>query len=951
MKRIGSAMLATVVGAAAVVLATSQPALAAASVNLPLSSWAYLDSQSPKTKFVNPAVAPPVGTILDDANKAHTYRSYFTYDLTQLKGAVVHNSYLYTYEETVTDCSTAATIELWRTAPVKTGTTWSNPPAELEKLISVNRGQGAYYCPSYLGIDMVSTLNAALARHEKSITIEYRITAAQEADPRAGRTFQQPTLSSTSNHPPTVTELRLESPTRPCGTVTKPSPAAATTLFRATANDPDEGDSPSILYAIWPVDHPDQRREFNSYNYGTDLNQYADGELLAWQAQASDHYDVGPWSKLCYLVMDKTAPANPPAVASKRYPEGTTPGGGTGLKGKFRLDAGGDLDVVAFRWRDSTGYSGQVKAREPGGTAVLEYTPKRGWFEELTISSVDAVGNQGPERRYSFNVAETAPSVQIEMGGVGLASTLAFTARKPETTAFGYQIKGGPETRVPAVDGGATGQLTFTETGEVEVVVSSYVKNKLIGQDTLRTYVTDAPGVESAEFNFDTDQIAGKTGSFTFTPRNRDVVAYEYVLDGVAQTVQAAADDTAVVPWTATAGWHDMVVRSVRADGEKSMETYHQFNVIDPVPHLYSETLQHLNRIDGVGLPVEFYVSSRLPDVTGFVYRFDGGPEVAIDGGGGSTEFAVTPVHTGDNTLVVQALLADGTRSPEKTFTWQPFEAPVVTTDPANGGAGGQPMTLTFRSVLPDTKEFRYSLDFGEYQSVTARPDGTATVSFTPQSGSGWFSARVTGVAQDGTTSPERDMTVPVRDTRVSVWSEFSDWSPRGGIGVPGDFSFSTSWTPEVVEYRYRLNDGPELTVPMGDSWNTLVTVVPDRNGLNMLTVQGRTEDGRLSPITEYPFQVGTAPYVFSEEYPQSTPGGGVGIEGRFEFSGGTAGITSFEYTIGGVPGTVEANAEGRASITWTPTEAIGTYLVVKGRKADGSTTDEVWYFVVVQSD
>ncbi|MEU6202997.1 hypothetical protein ABZ814_05345 [Micromonospora musae] len=949
MKRIGSAMLATAVSAAAVVLATSQPALAATSFNLPLSSWAYLDSQSPKTKFVNPAVAPPVGTLVDDANKAHTYRSYFTYDLTQLKGAVVHSSYLYTYEDTVTDCSTAATIEIWRTAPVKAGTTWNNPPVELDKLISVNRGQGSFYCPGYLGIDMVSTLNAALGRHEKSITIEYRITAAQEADPHAGRTFQQPTLSSTFNHPPTVTDLRLESPTRPCGTLTKPSPAAASTLFKSTVSDPDEGDYPSTLYAIWPVDHPDQRREFSSYNFGTDLSQYAHGELLAWQARASDSYDAGPWTKVCYIVMDKTAPANPPAVTSKRYPEGTTPGGGTGLKGKFRLDAAGDPDVVGFTWRDSTGYYGQVKAQRPGGTAILEYTPKRDWVEELTIHSVDAVGNQGPEKRYRFYVADTAPSAQIEMGGVGLPSTLTLTARKPETTAFGYQIKGGPETRVPAVGGAATGRLTFTETGEVEVVVSSYTKNKLIGQDTLRVYVTDAPGVESAEFNLDTDQIAGKAGSFTFTPRNRDVVAYEYFLDGVPQTVQAAADDTAVVPWTATAGWHDLVVRSVQADGAKSMEAYYQFNVLDPVPNVYSPTLQHLVRIDGVGLPVQFYLGSQLPDVTGYAYRFDGGPEVVIDGYGGSAEINVTPVHTGDNTLTVQALLADGIRSPEKTFTWQPFEAPVVTTDPANGGALGQPMTLTFRSVLPQTKEFRYSLDFAEYQTVAAEPDGTATVSFTPQS-QGWFSTRVTGVAEDGTTSPEREMTIQVRDTRVSVWSQFSEWSPRGGIGVPGDFGFSTSWTPEVVEYLYRLNDGPELTVPIGDSWNTLVTLVPDRNGLNTLTVQGRTADGRLSPVTEYPFQVGTAPYVFSEEYPQDTPGGGVGVEGRFEFSGGTSGITSFEYTIGGVPGTVEADAEGRASITWTPTEATGLYLVVKGHKADGSTTDEVWYFISVQS-
>lgn len=192
-------------------------------------------------------------------------------------------------------------------------------------------------------------------------------------------------------------------------------------------------------------------------------------------------------------------------------------------------------------------------------------------------------------------------------------------------------------------------------------------------------------------------------------------------------------------------------------------------------------------------------------------------------------------------------------------------------------------------------------------------------------------------------------MTIPVRDTRVSVWSQYNEWSPRGGIGVPGDFSFSTAWTPEVVEYHYRLNNGPELTVPIADSWNTLVTLVPDRNGLNTLTVQGRTADGRLSPVTEYRFQVGTAPYVYSEVYPEGTPGGGPGVEGRFEFSGGTAGITSFEYTIGGVAGTVDADAQGRASIKWTPTEATGLYLVVHGRKADGSTTDEVWYYISVK--
>jgi hypothetical protein len=354
MKRFGAAIPLTVVALTAAVLTASSPASAAESSEVPLTSWAYLDSQNPNGKVVDAAVTPPVGASPDDAQRTHTYRSYFTYDLTKIKGTVVHSSYLWTTEKTVTDCSAPATIEVWRTRPVKDNTTWLRPPAELEMLLSVGRGAGSLFCPSYLGFDMVATLNAALGRHEKSITVEFRVTAAQEADPRTGRTFAKPELGATVNHPPTVTKPHLLYPDRPCGTPAEPSPAARTTYFAATAGDADEGDHPTLLYAIWPVDHPDQRREFRDY-YGTDLSQYADGTILAWQARASDYYDPGPWSRTCHLVMDKTGPANPPQVSSRTYPEGDTPGGGTGIEGKFRFDGAGDRDVVAFARRDSMG--------------------------------------------------------------------------------------------------------------------------------------------------------------------------------------------------------------------------------------------------------------------------------------------------------------------------------------------------------------------------------------------------------------------------------------------------------------------------------------------------------------------------------------------------------------------------------------------------------------------
>ena len=39
------------------------------------------------------------------------------------------------------------------------------------------------------------------------------------------------------------------------------------------------------------------------------------------------------------------------------------------------------------------------------------------------------------------------------MNGVGLTSHITFSSKWAEVTAFGYTVDGGPETRVPAVDG------------------------------------------------------------------------------------------------------------------------------------------------------------------------------------------------------------------------------------------------------------------------------------------------------------------------------------------------------------------------------------------------------------------------------------------------------------------------------------------------------------------
>ncbi|GIE76264.1 hypothetical protein Aph02nite_22140 [Actinoplanes philippinensis] len=950
MKRWGAVIALTIIAATTAVVHGGSPAMAAESADLSLTSWAYVDSQSPRAKVVDAAVTPPVGTSHDDAQRAHTYRSYFTYDLTGIKDTVVHSSYLSTTETAVTDCSVPVTVEVWRTRPVKDNTSWLRPPAELEKLASAARGAGSRYCPSFFGLDMVGTLNAALGRHEKSITLELRITAAQEATPNTGRTYEKPRLSATVNHPPRVTDQHLIYPDRGCGTLAKPSPATRNTYFSATARDADEGDHASLLFAIWPVDHPDQRREFRNY-YSTDLSQYAHGTVLAWQAQASDYYDAGPWSRTCYIVMDTIGPADAPKVSSRTYPEGDTPGGGSGIEGTFRFDAAGDRDVVAFAWRDSLGSSGRIAARHPGGKAILKYTPQLRFETTLVVSSIDAAGNGGPDRTYRFRVAETAPRVDVTVNGVGLPSTITFVAAKPETTAFGYQIGNGAEVRLPAVDGRATGSVTFTTRGTAEVAVRSYAKNKLIGQDKVQVWVTDAPGVESAEFTWDTDQVAGKTGSFTFRPRNSDVAAYEYYLDDEWKTIPAAADGTAVLTWTATPGWHSMVVRSIASDESRSLEADYQFNIIDTRPTAYAYELSNWPRRDGVGVPLEIELGSRLPNLTGFAYRFDGGPEKTVSNEGNPyATITVTPRHAGDNSVVVEALLADGTRSPATTYTFGIWSGPVVTWAPEGSGTVGRPVTFTFHPGLPDVASYRYSVDGADEQTIPAGADGTATVTHTPQSW-GYSEVRVTSVGSDGTESDLRAAPFDVRDNRVDVYSTY-DWSRRG-IGWTGYFYFYTQLFGEVTEYQYRVNDGPEQILPAStDGTSTLVAVPFDRNGTNVIHVRSRTAGGELSPVTDYEFTVGDAPYVVSEQYPDSSWSGGGGVPGTFEFSGGTPGIVSFSWQIDDGPVTdVPADSTGAASITYTPPANFESHtLSVTGHKADGTETGTTRYYIYVSN-
>jgi hypothetical protein len=938
-----------------------QPASASYS-DLRANLWAYTDSHDPKTSFVKQDGDVPLGTRIDANHEAHTSRFYFSIDITSLRGTQVHMANLAASEASVVDCSTTSTTELWRTTDITDQTSWSKPPTELEQLGTASTFH-TWQCPYAIGYDVLTAVNAALARHDPKITFELRLAKSDEPDPTKARTFgNRPGLFLRTNVAPTVSNPTTTGPGGGCGGLSNPTPAGASTELSAYGADADHSSYISGEFAIWPVQHPDQRTVVASGGYGdgsfrryVDLSGYADGSVVAWAARAYDQEDYSAWTKPCFLRIDRTPPKTAPVVISKTYLRSTVvQSGGEGVPGDFQFDANGDRDVAAFRYSFSFGTYGTVAANHPGGTATITYTPTIAGTQTLTVVPLDAAGNAGPQADYQFYVGWTAPDVSLDLGGVGLPSHLTLTSWVDGTTDFSYQVEDSKEVRFPAVNGSGSVDLTFTHTGYTPVVVRSYNHSTLLGAQTYYAEVSDAPEVTST-IPWAGSVILGDQNSFTFRPFTTGVVAYQYSFNygNDWQRVDARPDGTAVLNWTAdTPGWIDLYVSSIRADGSVSQESQYVFEVIDPHPTVYADGLQNWPRTDGVGVPLMVTFNSSMPNVTGFAYTLNGGAEQTVSGG--AYAFTnVVPDRAGDNTIVAQAIYADGTRSPATTYTFQITNAPIVSW---NGDTmmPGDVATFNVRPALTGVTGYRYAFDSvwpgDATQTAGASADGTLSLPWVINY-PGYHTLEIASAGADGTLSDFRIFQFIASDPTVSVYGSYGPWAPAGGVGVPGFISFTSWMASQVVQFVYQVNGGPELTVAMPpNSVSASVTITPDRSGTNTLTVRSLMTDGRYSPTTTYQFLVGTAPYVQSVEYPNSVWSGGAGVSGTFLFSGGTAGIVAFDYDISdGTSAEVATDAAGNAGIHWTPA-AWGTFtMTVRGKLPDGTFTDQATYYIYVQ--
>jgi hypothetical protein len=172
-------------------------------------------------------------------------------------------------------------------------------------------------------------------------------------------------------------------------------------------------------------------------------------------------------------------------------------------------------------------------------------------------------------------------------------------------------------------------------------------------------------------------------------------------------------------------------------------------------------------------------------------------------------------------------------------------------------------------------------------------------------------------------------------------------WTPSGGYGVPGDFTFDSP-AEDVVAYEYRFQGFENWTTvtPTAPGGPVTITYTPARTGYDYVSVRAVDRAGnRGEQYDTYSFEIlENRPFVWSDLYSDLyvNPNGGVGVPGRFDFSSNLTDVVSYTYRFDDGPATtVPADAARKASITHAPTHGGYNTLKVRSTSSTGASSPE----------
>ncbi|MEU9437243.1 hypothetical protein [Streptomyces sp. NPDC048252] len=365
-------------------------------------------------------------------------------------------------------------------------------------------------------------------------------------------------------------------------------------------------------YRVWPVVDPSsittiRRNAIPGIEALATLPAAAltDGQTYAWQAQTVADGTASDWSATCYVTIDNTRPATTPTISSANYQQDVSNPGGA--PAEFTLSANGDDDVSGFEYawqqplpivgianigdhgipRFVDPYSNPtyfMRADSPGGSATLSLVPPNGSGPKtLWVRSLDRAFNASEITSYMFFVGPTAPSVTPAVSSPEFGEPTEFTLRPAPglqstnpvvsytVQTIGGQTYGESVEVTAEADGSAEVQLTLDGIYGEALQVTSRSANGWVSDagrwsstyDTTPTVVSDAYPENGSGGG------VGVPGSFTFTPKVKDVVSYTYSVNGDPEaTVTAGDDHSASIDWTpASDGFHDLQVYATTSAG------------------------------------------------------------------------------------------------------------------------------------------------------------------------------------------------------------------------------------------------------------------------------------------------------------------------------------------------------------------------------------------------
>lgn len=724
--------------------------------------WGYVDAYKPRSGYFNPAGEAPVGD---------SKRSYFTFDVARFKAKHVLGAKL-TVRQQPADCAKHA-VELWRTTEFTDRSTWSQKPKELKKL-------GDVACAESVTLDLTGLVTEAAAKGEDKVTVALRVSAKHEWDRRYARKYANDVKLQVSYNTPPLAPTRVWAAdwNQDCQTT------APGSYFRIPYTDlgaviPDDADGwqEELLgrIAVWPVDNPSARQEraTNFYNNSISFSLYYSGipvedkKTYAFAFQADDRTDQSAWSRTCYFTMDTVAPDKAPIVTSEQYPADGKQHGDVGVAGTFTFNANGIDDVVGFRW----GRYGSPDTYVPAvnGSASIQFAPTDSGSQTITVTSVDKAGSTSPYATHYFQVRESRPQIRSNTypdyyagGGVGVPGEFVFTPSLPDTVEHLYSFDGEPERST------TTGSVTFTPTRGGDHTLTARSKDANGNFGVKREYkfrVNTAPQV-----SFQSGNVVGKPTTASFSPGMPDVVEYEYWWNESEErkTVAAGADGKARIDWVPSLdlSYFELHVRAKDAAGTWSEEGSGTAYV-----DLASPDVRVVSGGSRPGLPVVFEVSTRMPNVTEYVWNVGQEKGTVAAGPDGKATITWTPKDDGSPTFGVFARNATGARTGSEWETIQVYSKPYVTSadypEWSWGGGVGVPGKFTFTpyQTTPDVVAYVYvynnGRDDGPEQTVEAGPDKSATVTITPTE-PGYNYVKVRAKSADGTLSGQRTYTIQV---------------------------------------------------------------------------------------------------------------------------------------------------------------------------------------------